>query len=68
MSKVQISIAACRVNAGLTQREFADKVGVSLATITNWEGGKSEPDLSQVRKISELSGIPLDFIFVQRES
>lgn len=64
----KICIAACRVNAGLNQREFAEKVGVSLATITNWEAGKSEPDLSELRKISQISKIPMDFIFVERES
>ena len=30
----------------------------------NWEKGKTEPTLSQLRKMSELSGIPMDFIFV----
>lgn len=64
----KISIAACRTNARLKQREFAEKVGVSLATVTNWENGKTEPDLSQLRTISQLSGIPMDFIFVERES
>ena len=48
----RISIAACRVNARLKQREFAEKVGVSPATVTNWELGKTEPDLSQLRIIS----------------
>lgn len=64
----KISIAACRVNAKLNQREFADKIGVSISTVTNWESGKTEPDLSELRKISKLSGIPMDFIFVPRES
>lgn len=64
----RISIAACRVNTKMNQREFADKIGVSLGTVTNWELGKTEPDLSQLRMISELSGIPMDFIFVERES
>ena len=67
-SVLKISIAACRINAKLNQREFASKIGVSLATITNWERGKTEPDSSQLRTISELSGIPMDFIFVERES
>lgn len=64
----RISIAACRVNAGLTQREFADKIDVSLATIVNWENGKTEPSASQLRLISELSGVPMDFIFVPCKS
>jgi len=57
-----------RGETNLSQREFAKKIGVSLATITNWEAGKTEPDLTQLRRISELSGIPMDYIFVERES
>ncbi len=69
MSSVpKISIAACRINAKLSQREFANKIGVSLATVTNWEHGKTEPDSSQLRNISKLSGIPMDFIFIERQS
>ncbi len=64
----RISIAACRVNAELNQREFADKMGVSLATVVNWESGKTEPTASQLRTISQLSGIPMDFIFVPAKS
>ena len=60
----KISLEAARVNAKLTQKELAEILGVSNVTIVNWEKGKSEPYASQLRKISELSGIPLDFIFV----
>lgn len=68
MGNIEISVAAARVNSGLNQREFADKIGVSLATVTNWEKGKTEPDASQLREISRLSGIPMDFIFVKDKS
>lgn len=61
---MQISIAACRTNANMTQTQFAEAVGVSLATIGNWENGTTEPSLSHLRKISELSGIPMDNIVV----
>lgn len=64
----RISIAACRVNANLNQREFAEKMGVSLATVTNWESNKTEPSASQLRLISQISGVPMDFIFVPLKS
>lgn len=64
----RISIAACRANAKMNQREFAEEIGVSTSTVINWENGVTEPDASQLRKISILSGIPMDFIFVQKES
>ena len=60
----KISLEAARVNAKLTQKELAEILGVSNATIVNWERGNSEPNLTQLRKISELSGIPLDFVFL----
>ncbi|WP_442902220.1 helix-turn-helix domain-containing protein [Frisingicoccus sp.] len=41
MRELKISIAAARVNSKLNQREFAEKIGVSLATVTNWEKGVS---------------------------
>lgn len=68
MENMKISITAARVNSNLNQREFAEKIGVSLSTVTNWEKGKTEPDVSQLRTISKLSGIPMDYIFVPKES
>ena len=66
--KMKISLAAARVNAKMNQREMADYIGVDISTITNWEKGKSEPSTSQLRKISEVSGIPMDYIFVSEQS
>lgn len=68
MQDFKISIAAARTNAGLNQPDFAEKMGVSVSTVLNWEKGRTEPSTSQLRMISELSGIPMDFIFVQTES
>lgn len=65
---IKISLAAARVNAKMNQREMAEFVGVDISTITNWEKGKSEPSTSQLRKISEASGIPMDCIFVPEQS
>ena len=68
MQDIKITLAAARVNSGLNQSEFAREMGVSLATVTNWEKGRTEPDATQLRRISQLSGIPMDYIFVQVES
>lgn len=68
IEKPRISIASARVNAGMKQSDFARELNVSVSTITNWENGRSEPNANQLRKISDLSGIPMDFIFVPEES
>jgi transcriptional regulator with XRE-family HTH domain len=64
----RITLEAARINAKLTQRQLAEILDISVGTVNNWENGKSEPSLSQLRKISELSGIPMDFIFVPEKS
>lgn len=37
---LQISLAAARVNANLTQRDVAKALGISTQTLVNWEAGK----------------------------
>lgn len=60
----RISLAAARVNAGKTQKEWASLLNVDISTISNWEKGKTCPDLKQLKKISAESKIPMDFIYV----
>jgi len=65
---VRISLSACRVNAGLSQIELAEILGVAKTTVSNWEKGITIPSFDQVRRISEVSGIPMDFIFLAEQS
>lgn len=64
----QISLEAVRVNAKMTQSEWAEALHVAKNTVFNWEHGITEPSISQARLMSELSGIPIDCIFVQEKS
>ena len=50
---IQISLAAARVNAQMTQEEVAKKMNVSKNTVVNWEKGKTEPSISQSKQISK---------------
>lgn len=64
----RITLEAVRVNSGMKQTEWAESLGVTVNTVISWEKGKTEPTLSHLRKMSELSGIPMDFIFVPEQS
>ena len=68
MADFQISLAAARVNAGLTQEEVAKALKVGKQTVVNWEKGTSEPKMSQGRQLSELYKMPLDYIFLPEKS
>jgi len=65
---IQISLAAARVNAKMTQNDVAEALGISKATICNWETGRTEPSIAQARRLSELYGIALDYIFLPEQS
>lgn len=68
MNTFNISLKAARTNANMTQKEWAENLNVTVDTVLNWEAGKTEPKLSQLKEISRLSGIPMDFIFVPMKS
>lgn len=59
----KISLAAARVNAGLNQQEAAQALGVSVATLQNYESGKTVPQWGTVQKIERVYKFPADFIF-----
>ena len=47
-----------RIEAGLTQLELADRVGVARSTELRWEHGKSIPNIPNMRTIAEVLHIP----------
>ena len=68
MEKLQISLAAARVNAELTQDDVARKLRVSKRTVVNWEKGKVIPNFAVLNTLSELYKIPYDYIFLPIKS
>ena len=55
-----ITLRAARINAGLEQKEVANLMSVSVATMSSWETGKTHPNILQARKLSQLYKIPID--------
>lgn len=59
------SLAAARVNAKLTQVEFAKRCGVSESTVVAWETGRRLPGLKKLPDIEEALGMSIDYIDFQ---
>ena len=57
---VQISIRAARVNTGLSQRDAADRIGISTKTLSNWENGITFPPADKIPVICDLYGVSYD--------
>ena len=43
LSSIQLTIKAARLEAGLSQNEFAKAIGIKVATLRDWEQGRFEP-------------------------
>ena len=48
------AIKQIRFDALLTQREFAEKIGVSFATVNRWENGHNVPSIKQRRALKKF--------------
>ena len=57
---VKLSIRAARVNVGLSQKEAAERIGVSNKTLGNWENGTTFPPADKILVICELYGVSYD--------
>jgi len=59
---LQVTLKAARVNAGITQEQAAEIIGISRSLIQNWERGKSFPDAMHLKKIENAYGVSYDDI------
>ncbi len=48
------NIRSCRKRLGLTQEQLAERLGITLGTVSKWERGNSEPELSYIMDLAEL--------------
>ena len=64
MEALQISLAAARVNARMTQAEVAEKLRISKQTVNNWENGKSSPSFATLNTLAGMYRIPVEYIFL----
>ena len=59
---MKVSLKTARELNGLKQLEAANLIGVSPDTLSNYERGKSYPDIPVLRKIEEVYGVPYNRI------
>lgn len=51
------NIKYCRQKEGLTQQSFADKIGVSKATVVSWESKKTAVPVPSAKMIANYFGV-----------
>ena len=61
----KITLKAARVNAGLTQKEAAKKIGISYQTLSDYEKDGSKIKVSVLNKMCSVYGLPVEYIFLK---
>lgn len=52
-------IATLRKEQGLTQEQFAEKLGTTNRSVSRWENGVTLPDISLMQSICRITGVTL---------
>ncbi|WP_449456382.1 helix-turn-helix domain-containing protein [Streptococcus suis] len=59
-------IKTLRKQAGLSQQELADKIGVLRETISNWERGINRTNVENIERIATFFQVPVsDLLGIQ---
>ena len=61
-------IRNARTGAGFSQEQAAEALGVSRQTVSNWETGKTYPDILSVIRMSDLYSVSLDHLLKEERS
>jgi len=65
--KLDEKLVHLRKEKGLTQLELAETMRVSRQTVSKWEAGGSLPSTENLRSLSELYGVPVDYLLNEGE-
>ena len=60
--KLDEKLVHLRKEKGLTQLELAEAVKVSRQAVSKWESGGGIPSTENLRGLSELYGVPVDYL------
>ena len=60
MTSVGKNLKNIRKKNNITQDELAEKLSVTRQAVSNWENGKTEPDIETLTKIAQIFNISID--------
>ena len=64
MYSIGQQLKTLRQSQKMTQQTVAEKVGITRATLSNYEIDRRTPDLKTLRKLAECFGVGLDYFGV----
>lgn len=65
--KLNEKIIYCRKKAGLSQLDLADLLGVSRQSVSKWETGESNPEITKIPPLAKAFGVTADWLLSEEE-
>jgi repressor LexA len=57
------NIRYLRKRAGISQKQIAEKLGVTQGSVSQWENEATEPDTRTIGQLAKVFSVPVDFFF-----
>ena len=57
--RIRLNLISAMENAGVSQVQLAERLGISKGTVNNWARGNNSPDVDMVPKICNVLGISI---------
>lgn len=62
--EIGAKIKTLRKGRKLTQEELAEKLGITRATVSNYEVGRRSPHITELKRIADFFGVGVDYFGV----
>lgn len=67
MNKVSHTIKRLRLEKNMNQEQLAEQLHVTRQAVSNWETGKTQPDIDTLTSIAEFFGVSVEYLIYGKE-
>lgn len=67
MNKVSSTIKRIRLEKGINQEQLAEQLHVTRQAVSNWETGRTQPDVETLMQIAEYFGVSTEYLIYGKE-
>ena len=67
MNKVQTTIKRLRLEKGMNQEQLAEQLHVTRQAVSNWENGKTQPDIETLTQIADYFAVSIEYLIYGQE-
>lgn len=68
MNKVSTTIKRLRLEKNMNQEQLAEQMHVTRQAVSNWETGKTQPDIETLTKLAEFFGVSVERLIYGKDA